>query len=279
MVQLLRNAGSEVMTSLGSSPPLPVPPAPHAWPTAVLRRGMIRLGHFFFSYRDYLVPLAFLFLTLTTSPEFPFGSERLDRWLDGLGIVVALTGQVLRVLVIGFAYIKRGGYRKRIAADKLVREGFFAHSRNPLYLGNLLILFGLILIANNRWWHLLAFPGFLLTYGAIILAEEDFLTEKFGKEYAEYCRQVNRLVPNFTGLRHSLRSFVFDWKRVIQKEYGSTFTWVSMTLLLLIWEQWERFGYAARRAEIHRLLWCFPPLCLAYLVARWLKKTGRLGGL
>jgi len=86
-------------------------------------------------------------------------------------------------------------------------------------------------------------------------------------------------VPNFTGLRHSLRSFVFDWKRVIQKEYGSTFTWVSMTLLLLIWEQWERFGYAARRAEIHRLLWCFPPLCLAYLVARWLKKTGRLGSL
>ncbi|MBI3797086.1 MAG: DUF1295 domain-containing protein [Deltaproteobacteria bacterium] len=243
------------------------------------RRGLIRFGHFLFGYRDYLVPLTFVLLTLTTSPEFPFGSERLDGWLDGLGIVVALTGQFLRVLVIGFAYIKRGGYRKRIAADKLVRQGFFAHSRNPLYLGNLLILFGLVLIAHNRWWYLLAFPGFLLAYGAIIVAEEDFLTQKFGREYEEYCQQVNRLIPHFAGLRQSLSAFVFDWKRVIQKEYGSTFTWMSMSVFLLIWERWARFGYTARRTEIHRLLWCFALLGVAYLVARWLKKTGRLGGL
>ncbi len=268
------------MPSLGSPTPLPIPSASQSRPTPVFRREMIRFGHFFFGYRDYLIPLAFLILIFTTSPEFPFGSERLDRWLDGLGIVVALIGQGCRILAIGSVdNIRRGGHRKRIAADTLIREGFFAHSRNPLYLGNLLILFGLILIANCRWWYLVAFPGFVLTYFALILAEEDFLTKKFGKEYEEYCRQVNRLVPNFTGLRHFLRSFVFDWKQMIQKEYGSTFAWMSMTLVLLLWEQWERFGYAARRVEINRLLWCFPPLCLAYLVARVLKKTGRLGGL
>jgi protein-S-isoprenylcysteine O-methyltransferase Ste14 len=266
------------MTSPGS-PPFLIPPTSHARLTLRGRREAIRLGHFLFGYRDYLVPLAFVLLTLTTSPEFLFGSARLDPWLDGIGIVVALTGQVLRVLVIGFAYIKRGGYRKRIAADKLVREGFFAHSRNPLYLGNLLILFGLVLIANNRWWYLLAFPAFLLAYRAIIMAEEDFLTQKFGREYEEYCLQVNRLIPHFTGLRQSLSAFVFDWKRVIQKEYGSTFTWMSMSVFLLIWERWKSFGYMARRAEIHSLLWCFPFLGMAYLVARWLKKTGRLGGL
>ena len=54
---------------------------------------------------------------------------------------------------------------------------------------------------------------------------------------------------------------------------------MSLALLLLIWEQWERLGYAARRVEINRLLWCFPPLCLAYLIARWLKKTGKFSGL
>jgi protein-S-isoprenylcysteine O-methyltransferase Ste14 len=241
---------------------------------------MIRLGHFFFGYRDYLIPLAFLILLFTTSPEFPFGSERLDRWLDGLGLVVALIGQGCRILAIGSVdNIRRGGQQKRIAADTLIREGFFAHSRNPLYLGNLLILFGLILIANCRWWYLVAFPGFVLTYFALILAEEDFLTKKFGKEYEEYCRQVNRLVPDFTGLRRSLNLLVFDWKRAIQKEYGTIFTCMSMTVFLLIWEKWKRFGYSARQAEIQRLLWIFPVLCLAYLVARVLKKTGRLGGL
>jgi hypothetical protein len=54
---------------------------------------------------------------------------------------------------------------------------------------------------------------------------------------------------------------------------------MSMSVFLLIWERWKSFGYMTRRTEIHSLLWCFPFLGMAYLVARWLKKTGRLGGL
>jgi hypothetical protein len=119
----------------------------------------------------------------------------------------------------------------------------------------------------------------VLTYCAITVAEEDFLRQKFGGEYEEYCHQVNRFVPNLTGLRQSLQPFVFNWRRGMQKEYGSTFTWISMTLLVLTWERWQRFGYEARNAEIHRLLWFFPPLCLTYGLVRWLKKSRRLGGL
>jgi hypothetical protein len=198
--------------------------------------------------------------------------------MDGLGILVALAGQVFRGLVIGFAYIKRGGRKKRLMAERLVREGFFAHVRNPMYLGNLLIIFGLMLIANSRWWYALAFPGFVCAYVAIVLAEEDFLADKFGTEYKEYCERVRRFRPSLTGLRESLKPFAFDWKRVIQKEYGVAFTWLSMTLFLLIWERWKHFGYAAQSTEIQRLLWFFLPLCLGYLLARWLKKTKRLGG-
>jgi hypothetical protein len=38
------------------------------------------------------------------------------------------------------AYIKRGGRKKRIAADHLVVDGIFAHVRHPLYVGNFLLL-------------------------------------------------------------------------------------------------------------------------------------------
>ena len=68
------------------------------------------------------------------------GDWRLDRRLDAAGFVVASIGQLLRVAVIGFAYITRGGRNRRIVADSLVQAGIFAHSRNPLYLGNLLIV-------------------------------------------------------------------------------------------------------------------------------------------
>jgi len=257
----------------------PDPPASQPRPVTMRSVWLIQLGHFFFGYRDYLIPFMFLMLSVTTVPEFPLGSERLDRWLDIGGLLIAGVGQALRVCVIGFAYIKRGGRNKQIAADTLVREGFFAHSRNPLYLGNMLIIVGLILIANNRWWYFLALPSVILIYTAIIAAEEEFLAKRFGQDYEEYCRQVNRLLPSFTGLRQSLAPLTFQWKRVIQKEYGSTFTWTSTALFLLVWERWQRFGYAAQRAQIHTLVWGFPILVTLYLVARWMKKTGRLGGL
>src|SRR5262245_34872168 len=145
-----------------------------------LKRGRrswaISFGHLLFGYRDYLFPLAFLLLTVTTKPAFPLGSERLDWWMDVVGLVVALMGEGCRVLAVGCVQnIRRGGRHKRLRATTLIRTGFFAHSRNPLYLGNLLIFCGLVLIANSYWWYVLALPAFVGVYWFIVLAEEDFL--------------------------------------------------------------------------------------------------------
>jgi protein-S-isoprenylcysteine O-methyltransferase Ste14 len=68
--------------------------------------------------------------------------------LDALGVVVLAGGLALRSLVVGLAYIKRGGKGKKVYADALVTDGIFAHSRNPLYLGNILILCGLALCSS-----------------------------------------------------------------------------------------------------------------------------------
>lgn len=44
-----------------------------------------------------------------------------------LGVALALTGQLLRALVIGFAYVRRGGKDRQIYAESLQQEGLFAH--------------------------------------------------------------------------------------------------------------------------------------------------------
>ena len=166
-----------------------------------VRSHAIRLGRFLFGYRDYLFPGAFLLLAMTTKPIFPFGSEQWDRWLDALGLLVALTGQGCRTLAIGcVTNIRRRGRQRRITAETLIRSGFFAHSRNPFYLGNLLIFCGLVIMANSYWWYVLALPGFVGMYWVIVLAEEEFLTKRFGPEYAEYCQTVNRFVPTLSGV-------------------------------------------------------------------------------
>jgi protein-S-isoprenylcysteine O-methyltransferase Ste14 len=235
-----------------------------------------QLGRFVFRFRDYLTPLGLALILALTWPEHLFGSEAVNRWVDVLGLLVAASGQALRVLVIGYAYIVRGGSNKQLAAPKLVCEGFYAHSRNPMYVGNILLLTGLAIIYNSRWVYVIGLPVFIGGLLSIIKAEEQFLAGKFGPEYAAYCRRVNRFLPNPHGLRATMASMTFDWKRVLRKEYGTTFAWLSVALFLLIWERLLHFGYAARRPEINGLLLCYIPLLAAYATLRWLKKHHQL---
>ncbi len=263
-----------VASSAAGIPPASIPPAALA---GARRSRVVHCGNFLFAYRDYLFPLVFLLLLLTTKPLLPFGSERIDWWMDVLGVVVALAGQGCRFFAIGYVdNIRRGGRQKRVAASTLIRSGMFAHTRNPLYLGDLLIVGGLVLIASCPWWYLLVLPGFVGVYWSIVLAEEDFLGQKFGQDYVAYCQTVNRFAPKFTGLRRSLANCSFDWKRVVRKEYGIACTWATMALFLLIWKQWERFGYAARKTDIQELSMLFLLLLVCYGGGLWLNKSGRL---
>jgi protein-S-isoprenylcysteine O-methyltransferase Ste14 len=234
------------------------------------------VGRFVFKYRDYLAPAVGILILAYVRPRPLFGSERADRWLDLVGVLVALTGQSIRATVIGLAYIVRGGANKQLAAPRLVREGFYAHSRNPMYVGNFLILTGIALIYNSRWVYLIILPGFVLGILAIIKAEEDFLAAKFGAEYDDYCRRVNRFLPSLRGLRTTLAGMRFDWRRVVRKEYGTTFAWTSAAVVLLAIERITWHGFQDAAPALIRLVAAWGCIFALYLFALWLKKTHRL---
>ena len=105
-----------------------------------------RWGTFLFKYRDAVFPAVILATIVLTRPVFPGGSRTADLWLDLLGILVCAAGQALRITVIGYRYIVRGGKNKQVHAEDLVTEGIFALARNPLYVGNIMVLFGLFII-------------------------------------------------------------------------------------------------------------------------------------
>jgi protein-S-isoprenylcysteine O-methyltransferase Ste14 len=235
-----------------------------------------RVGRFVFRYRDYLAPIAFVLAILFTRPHEPFGSERLDHVLDIIGVLVAALGQALRMTVIGFAYIQRGGANKQLSAPKLVCEGFYAHSRNPMYVGNFLLLFGLSLIYNSWAVYVIVLPVMTMGLLSIVRAEERYLRGRFGDEYAAYTRRVNRFIPNLRGIRTTVEGMRFDWRRVLRKEYGTTFSWLSAAFALMAWERIVLHGWAAAQPELRALMWWYLPIPLAYAVVRWLKKTHRL---
>ena len=109
----------------------------------------------------------------------------LDHWMDAAGALVALSGQTFRVLVIGLVYITRGGQNRQVWANALVDTGMFAHSRNPLYVANLLLFLGLALVHNGWAMYLIVLPFFVVVYACIVAAEEAYLVERFGDAYGD----------------------------------------------------------------------------------------------
>jgi protein-S-isoprenylcysteine O-methyltransferase Ste14 len=232
---------------------------------------MIRLGNFLFRYRNGLFPLVYLLLV----PKGPllFASFKLAALL---GLIVALTGQVVRAATIGLDYINRGGRNRQVYASRLVQGGIFAHCRNPLYVGNYLILVGVGLASNSLLFLAVALPFFALAYWAIIAAEENYLRGKYGPEYDTYCARVNRLVPSLRGLRQTFRGMGFNWRRLISAEYGSTFIWTAAITLVVLKNVWLAGGYRSDARLVHGLWVAFVAVCLGYALARFLKKSGRL---
>lgn len=235
-------------------------------------RAVLACGNFFFRYRNGLFPVVFLVLLVLTRPALFLGRADLDALVSLLGVLAALAGQALRVAVIGFAYIKRGGQNRQIYADQLVAQGFYAHTRNPMYVGNFLMAAGLSVLHGSPWMYLFSIPFFAFVYGSIVAAEEVFLRAKFGPAFEDYARRVNRFVPNFRGLRASLQDFTYDWRLALTKEFGTVHATLLGLIVLRVWKDVYCFGFEARRAEIVVLLSLVPFLLAAYVALAILKK-------
>jgi protein-S-isoprenylcysteine O-methyltransferase Ste14 len=216
----------------------------------MMSRFLLAFGGWLFKYRNRVFPLVLVGLFIVLRPHLLDDDADRDIILDLFGLGLALAGQWLRAMVVGYAYIKRGGLNKQVHADNLVTAGLFAHSRNPLYLGNVMILMGLFVIFNHPIAYLLGGIFFGLGYVAIIHTEEAYLLNKFGAEYRDYCEKVNRWWLRWTGMRDTLAGMEFKWRRVLAKEFASCLTWWLTALALLAYEATSNGNVSVLRLEV-----------------------------
>ena len=235
-----------------------------------------RAGDFGFHYRGLLIPGTLVALLITMRPSEALRDPSLAQTVTAIGIAIALLGQAIRLFVVGFAYIKRGGKNRRIYADDLVTEGVYAHVRNPMYVGNFLILVGLAAIYGSPLGFAIgvSLVGFL--YFAIVVSEESYLRAKFGSGYDDYARDVNRFVPRLEGLRETARDSHYDWRKALRKEYGTPhgLGWGILLLILLRTVRLEGFAGQGRTFLLCAAIGI--PWTLLYLVVRRWKMAGGL---
>lgn len=191
---------------------------------------LVKLGNLFFHYRNYFFAVMYAALFIPSPVIFP--KLELAQIIGGIIIV---SGILTRSITIGLVYIIRGGSRRQIHAEMLVTEGIYKVCRNPMYLGNLLLLLGFGLFANSLLFILIFFPLFVFIYIAIIKAEEAFLFNKFGSQFADYTHQTNALIPRLSYLKDAFTGRRFNFRKVINKEHNSLFLYFEGILLLLIY--------------------------------------------
>jgi protein-S-isoprenylcysteine O-methyltransferase Ste14 len=148
-------------------------------------------------------------------------------WAIGAGAVIAAMGLTLRAIAAGHVRKDR----------ELTTVGPYAHTRNPLYLGSILIAGGFALSARNWWIALAIVIFFILVYVPVIRAEEEDLRSQFA-EYSSYEERVPRLIPKIEGAAGGLTK---DFSRELylrHREYRALAGAALMLVALAIKLMW-----------------------------------------
>jgi protein-S-isoprenylcysteine O-methyltransferase Ste14 len=167
--------------------------------------------------RRVRVPLGFLFAIVY------FWLARPTWSLLGVGGVLVILGLLVRALASGHV-------RKN---EALATSGPYAHTRNPLYLGSLMIGIGFAVAARSWWVGILLVLMFFAIYLPVIRSEEVFLREKFA-DFEEYACGVPRIVPRITAWK-SVESGGFSMDLYLKhREYNALLGAVAMTTGLIV---------------------------------------------
>jgi len=126
---------------------------------------------------DWVVPLRFVPAALPA------------RWLGAIVFALALALGVWAIVTITGAGSNVPTNRPTTA---IVESGPYRFTRNPIYLGMMLVLIGLAIAFDNLWLLLVLVPFALVIRYGVVAREEAYLERKFGDAYRGYRARVRR---------------------------------------------------------------------------------------
>lgn len=156
-----------------TAPGDPSAPSSVPWPPALLAAGLIG--------------------GLLLHNVYPLGFA---RGFAGVWLGAGLVGAALAIDFWVFAIFKRANtnIRPDRPAHALVTDGPFKWSRNPIYVGNVMILLGVGLMVNSWWFVPMAILFAVLVTRLAIVREEAHLQAQFGDAWADYAAQTRRWI-------------------------------------------------------------------------------------
>lgn len=191
----------------------------------MLQQELVRQGNWLFRWRSYL---PFLILPLAAA-SFRNSGWFIDTFGNGLEeawdiacYVLALVGLGLRIAIVGYVPSGTSG-RNAVEqrADVLNTSGMYSVVRHPLYFANFIVFIAFILLFKSLLLALFMALAYFLYYERIMLAEEQFLEDKYGESYRAWAGKTPAFLPRLTGfVRPSLS---FSWRSALVREFHTLF--------------------------------------------------------
>jgi protein-S-isoprenylcysteine O-methyltransferase Ste14 len=234
-----------------------------------LHEKLIQEGNWLFRWRSYL-PLVMIGLFIAAMNDYSYlgQSEPLNNLWKLFCLLISFSGLFIRVFTVGFTPRGTSGRNtKGQKAESLNTTGMYAIVRNPLYVGNFMMWFGIAIFAHLWWLALIYVLAYFLYYERIVFAEESFLKEKFGDQFTVWANKTPGFIPNFRNWEHP--SLAFSLKNVLKREYNGFFAIIIILFALGIIGDFR----VKQRLEIDTL-WLFLLLfgATVWTVLRLLKK-------
>jgi protein-S-isoprenylcysteine O-methyltransferase Ste14 len=170
--------------------------------------------------RRIRVPLGFAFAAFYLWIARP-------NWTSlAIGAFVTVPGILLRALASG--HVKKN--------EELTASGPYAYTRNPLYLGSLIMVVGFAIAARSLWVLAVIVIMFAAIYLPVIRAEELFLRSAF-PNFDEYAQNVPRLLPRLTAFGDGAGAFsrTLYWQH---REYNAVLGAAALLAALVVKLLW-----------------------------------------
>lgn len=141
-----------------------------------------------------LAELLIIWTTFFSTTYFPWPKTLLSGLITIFGLGLYFTGIFIAVwakvtMKSNWGMPAEHDIKKQ---NKIITKGPFAFSRNPIYLGLILVILGYTLALRS--YSILLVPLVILYFYKAALKEEKILTKYFGKEYLEYKTKVRRFI-------------------------------------------------------------------------------------
>jgi len=152
--------------------------------------------------------------------EIWFATHRILATLPVAVLLLLLARPSLSLLLSGSALVALGEAGRIWASgyiDKnreLATSGPYAHTRNPLYVANLVLLGGFCVMGGNFYTAGLALLAFAMIYRPVLKEEAAYMESLFGHAYLKWSSEVPLFFPRLTAFQGALSRF--SWRLVIQ---------------------------------------------------------------